>query len=114
MEFEQNLTLFDDHGRYRIRDFQQKPPFSSFLPGLAGLTGIPMWVFYNNRGQGICSFGINSKDQPILEFQPANKAYRETHQMGFRTFIRLKGKGHAANLNLLRPTHLKVSPAKCA
>ena len=93
MEFEQNLTLFDDHGRYRIRDFQQKPPFSSFLPGLAGLTGIPMWVFYNNRGQGICSFGINSKDQPILEFQPANKAYRETHQMGFRTFIRFEREG---------------------
>ena len=51
--------------------------------------GIPMWVFYVNRGQAIASFGIESKDHPILEYQPANKAYQMVAQTGFRTFIKL-------------------------
>ena len=53
-------------------------PFSNFFPGIAGVWGIPMWAFYVNRGQCISSFGIESKDKAILEFQPANKAYRVT------------------------------------
>lgn len=32
-----------------------------------------MWVFYVNRGQGIASFGIENKDNAILEFLPANE-----------------------------------------
>ena len=83
-------ALFDEQGRYILSDFQHKKPFSSFLPGIAGLQGIPMWVFYVNRGQAICSFGVEDKDHPILEFQPANKAYQSTNLIGFRTF--LKGK----------------------
>ncbi len=50
--------------------------------------GIPIWAFYNNRAQAISSFGIESKDHPILEFQPANKAYALTASMGFRTFLK--------------------------
>jgi len=52
--------------------------------------GIPMWVFYVNRGQAISSFGVESKDHPIVEFQPANKAYRETPTTGFRTFLKIR------------------------
>jgi len=83
-------ALFDEYERYILSDFQYKKPFSSFLPGIAGLRGIPMWVFYVNRGQAICSFGVEDKDHPILEFQSANKAYQSTNLIGFRTF--LKGK----------------------
>jgi hypothetical protein len=49
-----------------------------------------MWVFYVNRGQCISSFGIESKDKAIMEFQPANKAYRYTSLHGFRTFLKIK------------------------
>ena len=88
-------ALFDERGRYILSDFQNKKPFSSFLPGIAGLNGIPMWVFYVNRGQAICSFGVEDKDHPIVEFQPANKAYQSTNLVGFRTF--LKGKREKKN-----------------
>ena len=29
-----------------IDDYDRLPAFSSFLPGLAGVKGIPMWTFY--------------------------------------------------------------------
>lgn len=79
---------FDPLGRFILPNFQQARPFSSFLPGIAGTLGIPLWVFYVNRGQAIASFGVESKDKPILEFQPASKAYRQTAATGFRTFLR--------------------------
>jgi len=82
-----NSTNFDHLHRFILRNFDHERPFSSFLPGIAGVQGIPMWVFYVNRGQGICSFGIENKDHPILEFQPANKAYQTTPLFGFRTFL---------------------------
>jgi hypothetical protein len=72
-----------------IENYHLAKPFSSFFPGIAGKWGIPMWVFYANRGQAIASFGIKDKDHPILEFQPANKAYYMTPILGFRTFIKL-------------------------
>ena len=53
-----------------------RPPFASFLPGIAGPLGIPLWAFYVNRGQAMASFGVGSKDAAIMEFQPANKAYQ--------------------------------------
>ncbi|QRN84022.1 cellobiose phosphorylase [Chloroflexota bacterium] len=84
----QNKPLFDDRGRVIIQAYDQKRPFSSFLAGIGGLFGIPIWAFYNNRAQAISSFGIESKDHPILEFQPANKAYALTASTGFRTFLR--------------------------
>jgi len=74
---------------WEIDDYSQKPPFASFLPGIAGPTGIPLWIFYVNRGQGISSFGANNKDHSIIEFQPANKAYQSVFSNGFRTFIKL-------------------------
>jgi hypothetical protein len=75
---------------FKLQNFQHKRAFSSFLPGIAGLRGIPMWVFYVNRGQGIAGFGVESKDHPLMEYQCAQRAYQCTEQMGFRTF--LKGK----------------------
>ena len=75
-------------GRFVIRNYNDRKPFSSFLPGIAGLFGMPAWVFYVSRGQGVASFGTRNKDNAILEFYPANKAYQMTPRLGFRTFIR--------------------------
>ena len=77
-----------------IENYHLARPFSSFFPGIAGVWGVPIWVFYVNRGQAISSFGIKDKDHPVMEFQPANKAYQLTSLLGFRTFIKasLKGK----------------------
>lgn len=80
--------LFDDRHRYVVRDFDARSTFSNFLPGVAGLFGKPVWSFYVNRGQGIASFGLESKEYPILEFNSANKAYQLTPYIGFRTFIK--------------------------
>lgn len=80
-------TNFDSLGRFILRDFDRARPFSSFLPGIAGALGIPMWVFYVNRGQAMASFGVESKDHPVMEYQPANRAYQLTSTLGFRTFL---------------------------
>jgi len=79
----------DETNHFVISNFQQQRPFASFLPGVAGALGIPMWAFYVNRGQAISSFGVESKDSPLMEYQPANKAYQMTPYTGFRTFIKL-------------------------
>jgi len=82
------MELFDDIERYVLEDFDSKPVFASFLPGIAGLYGKPMWAFYVNRGQGVSTFGTESKEYPMLEFNAANKAYQLTPLIGFRTFIK--------------------------
>ena len=83
--------MFDEQGRYVIRDYQRRPAFSSFLPGIAGPLGVPVWCYYNNRGQGVCSFGVNDKDHAIMEFSPARQAYRDVARTGFRTFCKVNG-----------------------
>jgi len=75
-----------------IENYNSSPTFSSFFPGIAGVYGIPMWVFYANRGQCITSFGMRDKDGAIMEFHPANKAYRNVSLNGFRTFLKVDGK----------------------
>lgn len=85
--------LFDDRGRFVQEDYDAKPSFADFLPGIAGLYGKPSWCFYVNRGQGVTAFGTVSKDYPILEFNAANKAYFLTPYVGFRTFIQGKRAG---------------------
>ncbi|VAX37272.1 FIG00469293: hypothetical protein [hydrothermal vent metagenome] len=87
---EQEQYHLDNKGHFVIENYNKAKPFSNFFPGIAGVWGIPMWVFYVNRGQCIASFGIEAKDNAIMEFQPANKSYRLTALQGFRTFIKVK------------------------
>jgi hypothetical protein len=84
------MYTLEESGSFLIRDFNNAPAFSSFLPGIAGRFGIPLWCFYVNRGQAVTSFGTRDKDHAILEFEAANKAYACTFEHGFRTFIRMK------------------------
>ncbi|MNO12824.1 hypothetical protein D3C76_24420 [compost metagenome] len=81
-----------EENAFVIEQFDRAKPFSSFLPGLAGLKGIPMWTFYVNRGQAVCSFGIRDKNSPIMEFSPASITYQSVAMKGFRTFIKATGK----------------------
>ena len=85
-----NYHLDSKNKEFVIGNYNFAKPFSNFLPGIAGLFGIPMWVFYVNRGQGIISCGTEDKDHAILEFHPANKAYQLCSTQGFRTFIKIK------------------------
>lgn len=80
----------DEQGYYTIENYDKKHSFSSFLSGIAGVEGIPMWSFYVNRGQAISSIGIRDKDNCIMEFFPANEAYKMVYTNGFRTFIKIR------------------------
>jgi hypothetical protein len=85
----------DDSGDFTITNYNSSKLFSSFFPGLAGKNGIPMWTFYVNRGQCICSMGIEGKHHPIMEFLPANWAYNLVSTQGFRTFVKIySGSSH--------------------
>ncbi len=85
--YSDKAELFDKTRRYIVHDFDARSTFSNFLPGVAGVFGKPVWSFYVNRGQGLASFGLASKDYPIMEFNTANKAYQVTPYVGFRTFV---------------------------
>ena len=89
---------FDADGRFVLRDFDARKPFASFLPGIGGEWGVPMWAFYVNRGQGVAAFGVENKDGPLLEFEPANKAYMDAPFRGFRTLLRLTRGGAEATV----------------
>jgi len=80
---------------FELPDYNKLRPFSSFLPGIAGEYGKPMWVFYTNRGQCISSFGIRDRNGAMLEFHPADKAYALTSLYGFRTFFKLFDEGNS-------------------
>lgn len=82
-------------GEFVIENYNMARPWASFFPGIAGLFGIPLWVFYVNRGQCVSSFGVRSKDEAMMEFLPANKAYQLTSSQGFRTFIKTTKIGRA-------------------
>lgn len=83
--------MFDEQNRFVISDYQKKPPFSSFLPGIAGPMGVPVWCYYNNRGQAVCSFGGRDKDHAIMEFDSAHDGYRNVRYRGFRSFCKVNG-----------------------
>jgi hypothetical protein len=82
--------LFDNLNRYIFKNYDSQTPFSDFLPGLAGIYGKPLYAFFVNRGQGIASFGIESKHYPIMEYFPADQSYQNTPLVGFRTFVQGK------------------------
>lgn len=77
-------------GSFIIHDYHRTPPFASFLPGIAGRRGVPLWVFAVNRAQGVVSAGLANKDGAFMEYLPANKAYAAVGQTGFRTFLRFE------------------------
>ncbi|MDD3429201.1 MAG: hypothetical protein PHG02_04245 [Oscillospiraceae bacterium] len=87
---------YDELGRFVQKKYGQKQAFSSFLPGIAGAWGVPMWCNYNNRGQCVCSFGAQDKDHAIMEFVAAHTAYQQVQHTGFRTFIKI-------NDNMIEP-----------
>jgi len=84
--------MLRDDGSFIIKNYNSKHPFSNFLPGVAGAWGVPMWVFYVNRAQGVISFGVKDKDHAITEFFPANNAYCFAPLVGFRTFLKINDK----------------------
>jgi hypothetical protein len=70
------------------KQYATSKPFASFLSGIAGKEGIPMWAYYVNRGQLISGFGLFHKNNAIMEFFPANQAYENVNQLGFKTFLK--------------------------
>ncbi len=76
---------------YAVENYGRKSVFSSFLPGISGQKGIPIWCYYVNRGQAVVSFGVEDKDHAIMEFYPAHQAYQNVMRTGFRTFLRING-----------------------
>lgn len=83
--------MFDHKNRFVIENYNKQSCFASFLPGISGIHGTPLWNFYVNRGQAICSFGSENKDHAIMEFYPAHESYQFTKIMGFRTFLKVDG-----------------------
>src|SRR3989338_8149619 len=77
------------NGEFVIENYNFAKPFANFFPGIAGKYGIPMWVFYVNRGQAIASLGTKDKDHAILEFFPAKKEWRFVSHQGFPIFIKV-------------------------
>jgi len=80
-----------DNDEFIIENYNNAKAFASFLPAIAGLWGKPIWVYYVNRGQAIANFGVKDKDGAIVEFNAANKAWRQTALQGFRTFYKVNG-----------------------
>jgi hypothetical protein len=83
------MTYSYQDDRFVVEQYNDLAPFASFLPGIAGVSGRPSWVFYVNRGQAVASFGVRNKDGAFLEFFPADKAYQLTPARGFRTFLKI-------------------------
>ncbi|NQV14311.1 hypothetical protein HQ531_02550 [bacterium] len=112
----------DNNGDFVIENYNAGKPFSSFFPGIAGKMGIPMWVFYVNRGQCICSMGVQDKDNPIMEFLPANLAYQMVSSQGFRTFLKFPQgseidfyepfQEHYRDRKILRTQRMHISPSQ--
>lgn len=95
-----------------IDNYADKSPFTSFLPGIAGLKGRPLWAFYVNRGQGLAGFGVKSKDNAIMEFFPAEIAYGDAPLKGFRTFLKIDGRyAEPFAVNGRYPTRMKIAPS---
>lgn len=81
-----------DTVNFILKNYGKESTFTSFLPGVSGVYGIPIWCYYVNRGQGVTSFGVEDKDHAIMEFDPAHQAYQNVKRTGFRTFLKKDGK----------------------
>ena len=86
---EQKIKYYlDEDKHFIIENYNWAKPFSSFFPGIGGKWGIPLWIYYINRAQGISSMGIRDKDNAIMEFFSFNKACQLVGNQGFRTFLK--------------------------
>lgn len=94
--------MLDIKNNYVFENYHDRPVFSSFLPGISGEHGIPLWCYYVNRGQCITSFGVQDKNHSIMEFYPAHQAYERTPLLGFRTFLRINGSYEEAFMDVSR------------
>lgn len=83
--------MLDERNNFVIENYHLKSTFSSFLPGINGELGIPLWCYYVNRGQCVSCFGVQDKNHAVMEFYPAHQAYERTPLLGFRTFLRVDG-----------------------
>jgi hypothetical protein len=102
-------------GAFRIDGYDFAPGFCSFLPGIAGPDGAPLWCLYVNRAQGVVSFGVQDKDHAIAEYLPATWAYQLVGVQGFRTFCKIDGAfyepfraGVANGSSLLRSLRIRM------
>lgn len=88
---------------YIIENYDKNKCFSSFLPGIAGKDGIPMWVFYVNRGQCIASFGIENNElaftfEPRLSYEFYNDGEVE-FKLFSKTLVKYINKNNSKNIN---------------
>jgi hypothetical protein len=90
MKMSDEYTL-GEQGRFQITHYDRQPAFASFLPGIGGPDGVPLWCLYVNRGQAVSSFGVGNKDHAVVEFLSANWAYQLAGVQGFRTFCKIDG-----------------------
>ncbi len=81
----------ESNNKFILENYGARPAFASFLPGICGIHGIPIWCYYVNRGQGVVTFGVEDKDHAIMEFYPAHQAYQNVKRTGFRTFLKKDG-----------------------
>ena len=81
------MTYRNESNSFVYPNYQSTPAFSGFLPGIAGVRGVPLWAFYVNRGQAVVSFGVGDKDGSIARYHSAVDAYRAVSEEGFRTFL---------------------------
>ncbi len=94
--------------KFSFENYAKKSTFSSFLPGISGEKGIPIWCYYVNRGQAVVSFGVGDKDHSIMEFFPAHQAYQNVKTTGFRTFIKKNGEYFEAFSNEEKPHRMSI------
>ncbi len=100
--------MLDQNNQFVIENYGKKSTFASFLPGISGPMGIPLWCYYVNRGQGVSSFGVQDKDHAILGFEPAHLAYRNVSRTGFRTFVKVDGQYRELFSDEDQPTKMKI------
>ena len=91
---EPTSRLDEETFAFVVEQYNDASAFSNFLPAIAGPWGIPLWCYYVNRGQAVCSAGVHNKDGQIIEFQSFNQACARVDREGFRTFVRLGELGY--------------------
>ena len=82
--------------KFLIENYGKKGTFASFLPGISGEKGIPIWCYYVNRGQCVVSFGVDNKDHSIMEFYPAHQAYQNVKTTRIPYFCKKRWKSDRA------------------